>query len=711
MKLFKVCPKTKRIVGIHNQREVPRLLFPVAGFLALIWFLVRVVPKPSRATYPCQRVAAPLAGSFLMWLAGLAGGSLLFRKARLFLRKARYLPAVLALLGALVVLSWSALSFPQPVRAAYTPHPANSPIGTAKGLMPGRVAWAHDPLVTDWSGTASNASQSWFNHISQSESTNLMQWAIMGYAGTTTTSAAWDAIFHHFNGGSAGYQSGEKIFIKINLTTSQADSCADSSYNWIPSACGTSWSSVGPSPQLMVALLDQLVNVVGVAQADITIGDPTGLWVNELYNPVHSVFPNVVYLDARGTLGRTKATKSTTRLYWSTTEADGKNPDYLLQTVVDARYMINFSVLKSHVRNGITVAAKNHFGSLSGGNDNVRKPTTSGYYNLHLRLPLETGADAWPQTASMAQYRPLVDLNGDTGMGGKTLLYLIDGIFGGEGWSGIPSKWAMTPFNNNWPSSLFVSMDEVAIDSVAFDFLSQQFPAHALGNEGVQDYLHEMALADNPPSGTFYDPEGDGMRMTSQGVHEHWNNATDKQYSRNLGTGNGIELEYVNGPASSFTLNANDDGNGSVTLDPAGGIYSSGTIVTLTPVPNSGYLFDSWSGDNFTDVYLDGGVYKILMNGNKTVTANFVAATTILGDVNGDDAVDSTDALIILSGDAGIDVSQFCPMNCGDVNADGFVNSTDALIVLSYDADMTVPYPVGEPGCPASVTPCAGCTP
>jgi hypothetical protein len=25
-------------------------------------------------------------------------------------------------------------------------------------------------------------------------------------------------------------------------------------------------------------------------------------------------------------------------------------------------------------------------------------------------------------------------------------------------------------------------------------------------------------------------------------VHEHWNNSTDKEYSRNLGTGNGIEL-------------------------------------------------------------------------------------------------------------------------------------------------------------------------
>ena len=30
--------------------------------------------------------------------------------------------------------------------------------------------------------------------------------------------------------------------------------------------------------------------------------------------------------------------------------------------------------------------------------------------------------------------------------------------------------------------------------------------------------------------------------MESLGVHEHWNNSTDKQYSRNLGTGEGIEL-------------------------------------------------------------------------------------------------------------------------------------------------------------------------
>lgn len=205
--------------------------------------------------------------------------------------------------------------------------------------------------------------------------------------------------------------------------------------------------------------------------------------------------------------------------------------------------MIDLAILKTHDRNGITVTAKNHFGSFLRTPD----PGTANYYNLHGRLPMQ---GTWGQAGSMAQYRPLVDLNGHAGMGGKTVLYLLDGIYGGWNWLSAPTKWNMAPFNDDWPSSFFLSMDQVAIDSVAFDILSQQWPEHALANEGVQDYLHEMALANNPPSGTFYDPEGDGSRLASMGVHEHWNNPVEKKYTRNLGTGNGIELVMVsNAPA------------------------------------------------------------------------------------------------------------------------------------------------------------------
>jgi hypothetical protein len=91
------------------------------------------------------------------------------------------------------------------------------------------------------------------------------------------------------------------------------------------------------------------------------------------------------------------------------------------------------------------------------------------------------------------------------------------------------------------------------------------------------------------------------------------------------------------------------------------------------------------------------------------IQAGTPAAT--LGGVNGDAVVNSTDALIILSSDVGLDTSQYCPMNCGDVNGDGLVNSTDALIILSYDVGISVPYAVGTGACPSNVTAPPGCNP
>ena len=76
----------------------------------------------------------------------------------------------------------------------------------------------------------------------------------------------------------------------------------------------------------------------------------------------------------------------------------------------------------------------------------------------------------------------------------------------------------------------------------------------------------------------------------------------------------------------------------------------------------------------------------------------------LLGDVNGDGFVNSTDALIILSFDVGLPIPQafldLINAGFGDVNSDGFTNSTDALIVLSFDVGLPVPFPVGQQFCP-----------
>ena len=94
------------------------------------------------------------------------------------------------------------------------------------------------------------------------------------------------------------------------------------------------------------------------------------------------------------------------------------------------------------------------------------------------------------------------------------------------------------------PSAPIVSLDAVAIDSVGFDFLTSAWPdLPDIAN--ADNHLRESALANDPPSETVYDPERDGIRCRSLGLHKHWNNGTDKKYSRNLGKAQGIELFQV----------------------------------------------------------------------------------------------------------------------------------------------------------------------
>ncbi len=101
----------------------------------------------------------------------------------------------------------------------------------------------------------------------------------------------------------------------------------------------------------------------------------------------------------------------------------------------------------------------------------------------------------------------------------------------------------------------------MALESVCYDILKAEFTSDKHAETypqmvGVDDHLHQAADSANWPAGVRYDPENDGTPMGSLGVHEHWNNATAMQYSRNLGTGGGIELLKL----SSFVGIAEGDG-------------------------------------------------------------------------------------------------------------------------------------------------------
>jgi len=547
-----ICPRTGRPIKSKTKRRWLIWIFPVVGLLALIWSLIRIIPKPSRAAYPCQRVALPLASSFIVWLMGLGGSTVVFRRAKSHFSHSRYISGLLCVAVSIGCV-WLCLTFNayKQTKAAGS-SPANSPIGVARGIYPGRVVWVHDPNVTNWAGPGMGDGYWWqSNHTNQQDVNSMMKRAICVLTGEVDISNAWDALIRYFNQthgkGDVGYTSGEKIMIKVNFVDMIAvrGGAGATDYNFISVNHHPDYPIC--SPQIMYSLLDQLVNVVGVAQSDITIGDPTCLWCNEFYDMIHPDFPNVHYLDYLGWYNRTQAISSDVNFYWSTTHANGKTQDRIKQSYVDAEYFINLPNLKGHYNvGGITLCGKNHYGSL-------RRPDASGYYDMHSDCPFFTPD---PQNG---RYRPMVDLMGHRDLGGKTLLCLIDGLYAGQHGktippftSPVPLRWQTAPFNNDWPSSIFASQDQVAIDSVGFDFLVTEWPdANGPGHAGTDDYLHEAALANDPCSGTFYDPERDGTRLTSLGTHEHWNDPNHKQYSRNLGTGSGIELvalsDYIAG--------------------------------------------------------------------------------------------------------------------------------------------------------------------
>ena len=567
-----VCPKGKAKLR-PKQYMLVKWLFPITGLAALVWFLIRVIPKPSRATYPCQRAVAPLASGFVVWLLGLVGSTMFVRKARRHRRKARYAVAVACFVAAVFAIWWSAGMTGRYARAEYggtfTPvDPPNSPMGVGKGVHPGRVVWVHDPRSATWEkGTGYWWNDDYTNPEWVREMfSNSIQWL----TGQATDSGAWESIFRYYNQRhdkvGIGYQQGEKIAIKCNL-----NQC---------SSHGNEGNKSYTAPQLLEALLKQLVNVVGVAPSDITVYDASRRVPSTLYDLCSGRdLVGLRFADTAGGDGRIRAERDPKAMIHPSNP--GVPPRWMPDFVSEASYLINLAGLKGHVLTGATLCAKNHFGStwVEDGRRFWPGNAIHGYVNA-FDTTQPWGESGFNHPARpMGSYEALVDLMGYKHLGGKTILYIVDALYGalnmGTSVRNSP-KWQMEPFNNDWPSSLFVSQDPVAIDSVCIDFLRSEptmtYIAAPDNYSTVDDYLHEAAMAHDPCSGTFYDPDGTSLGLQSLGVHEHWNNATDKQYSRNLGTGDGIELissvpseclelftEDINGDSIEVVLAFQDD--------------------------------------------------------------------------------------------------------------------------------------------------------
>jgi uncharacterized protein (DUF362 family) len=516
-KIQKLPEWIKRIVIHLKKIRIPvKLVYILVSLLASIWFLFRVIPKPTRAAYPCMQVAAPIMSGFVIWLLAITTAAFAFKKAKNKFLETRYLVAGLFLIigiGATTVLVERSA---KETRASnldiwYKP---NIPIGVAKGIYPGRVAWGHNPEIASWDGKTGFWWEDRFND--QRETNKLFSQTILSLTGKKSEKESWEVLFKHFNqtknNKNQNYQSGEKVVVKINQNNTSGHE---------------NTNEINANPQVILSLLNSLIKEAGVPEEMITVADPSRFITNNIFDKCHAVYPKVRFVDHVGGNGREKATFTENGFLYSFDF--NRSTTGLATCMVDANYVIDLALLKGHNSQGVTLSAKNFFGCVDIETDWRKNAHGSGFSQ---------------NKEGKRTYSVYPDFIGHKDLGAKTILFLIDGIYSNKFVNQKPGfKWKLAPFNDNWPGSLFASQDPVAIDAVALDFAITEWP-DAPDMKYSDFYLEEMALAHNPPSGTVYDPERDGTRLTSLGVTEHWNNPIDKKYSRNLKTGEGIELIY-----------------------------------------------------------------------------------------------------------------------------------------------------------------------
>jgi hypothetical protein len=530
--LVKRCPKSGRIVKLRFDNIYAKIAFPLVGILAIIWFLVRVIPKPSRVAYPCQQVAAGIGGTFLLQVLGVFTSLAIYEKIRSkFSKKAAlgFIASVAVIASISVSVAVSFKNSIEPIVAP--PEGVNAPMGVAKGMFPGRVAWIQDFDATSWDGETGN----WWEdkNTNQPEVEKMLSATLQGFTDTKSDKKAWGKLFVYHNQqngkGKKGYAAGEKIVVKLNInaTGKPDDKWTDKGY---------------PSPQMVYALVSQLIEVAGVRGEDITLTDPSrfigGPIVDKIRANPSPEFQKVMIEvnNSSGLKGYRTAEPDSSALIWFNMPDGKKFKMCLPKSYTEATYIINYSVVRPHRVFGITSAAKNNFGSVW---SFKAKKFNPGELHTFALWDYPT-----PNKLGDAHCSPV--LLGHKINNSKTFLYLTDGLYAAYNQSGSVKR--MSSFNNDWFSSLLMSQDPVALESVVSDFISNE-PNLVTGNpsfNGNQDsQFQECALANNPPSGTKYDPESDGIGLQSLGVHEHWNNPVERKYSRNLGKGKGIELLRV----------------------------------------------------------------------------------------------------------------------------------------------------------------------
>jgi hypothetical protein len=409
-KIFNRCPKSGRVIGI-NQVAWPKCFFILTGIIATVWYLIRVIPNPSRANYPCHQSSAPFRLSFLAYAAALVGSFFAFWKAGGFFRTTRSAATknllTISIIGATVLLLGA-------VQSAF------AVTGTGKGIFPGRVSWVYNSKAALWTGTGNY----WDAALNpQAEYDKSFTAGIESLTGVTGNTAAWNLLFKYFNDrhgrAGTGYTSGDKIFIKINQNNT--------------SNPGGGISGSNGNPQTAAAICRSLVNA-GVPPADIYLGDPSRAVTTNISNAVKAVNSAINIADYFNNGGSSPITLGY-----------GLN-NKVSNVVLNSRYMINCALMKGH-GDKPTFCGKNLFG-------------VTGLFNDASKNNHPNSNDAWGL------------LMVHKSVGDKTVLWFMDAMYPNVNLNGIPNAKVNVPViaKNTQLASFIMSIDGAANESVAYDF-------------------------------------------------------------------------------------------------------------------------------------------------------------------------------------------------------------------------------------------------
>ncbi len=376
----------------------------------------------------------------------------------------------------------------------------NQPIGKPVGAVPGRVAWIHAPGVAKWDGRTGLWVEDRWNDQKLADKMVSEMIAVVG--GKQDAKKGWNAMFRNFNTrhdkGNIGYKKGEKIAVKLNLNN--AITHRDT-------------IELNSSPFVTLALVRSLVNEGGVSPANIIICEPSRAITDSIYFKIHREFPDVTFIDNIGGEGRLKCEYYPDALTYSID--NGKMARGLAKCIVDADYVINSALLKTHSGPGVTLTGKNWYGAT----DIALQWRKNAHNNV-----------SQDKRNGKPGYKTFVDFISHPDLGGKCLLFLIDGTYGSRDVNGAPyPKWQKAPFNGDWACSLIASQDPLAADAVGMDLIIEEWPEFGSLNY-CDEYLREAASIPNTPSGTIY-KVNDKPLTEPLGLMEH-RNPKDKHYEK-----------------------------------------------------------------------------------------------------------------------------------------------------------------------------------